>query len=74
MKKDRFIKNLFILLASVLAFTACGGSKQIAVERAANKQITILAVNDMHAAVDNFPRFAFMVDSLRGLHPDLLLV
>ena len=74
MKKDRFIKNLFILLASVLAFTACGGSKQIAVERAANKQITILAVNDMHAAVDNFPRFAFMVDSLRGLYPDLLLV
>jgi 2',3'-cyclic-nucleotide 2'-phosphodiesterase (5'-nucleotidase family) len=28
----------------------------------------------MHAAVDNFPRFAFMVDSLRGLYPDLLLV
>lgn len=74
MKNNRFNKYLFVLLASVLAFTACGGSKQIAVERAANKQITILAVNDMHAAVDNFPRFAFMVDSLRGLYPDLLLV
>lgn len=28
----------------------------------------------MHAALDNFPRFAFMVDSLRAIYPDLLLV
>ena len=38
------------------------------------KTIEILAVNDMHAALDNFPRFAFMTDSLRTIYPNLLLV
>ena len=36
--------------------------------------ITFLSVNDMHATLDRFPRFAYMVDSLRGLYPDLVLV
>ena len=35
--------------------------------------VTILAVNDIHAAVEMFPRFAGVVDSLRTLYPDLLL-
>ncbi|MDD2564892.1 MAG: bifunctional UDP-sugar hydrolase/5'-nucleotidase [Salinivirgaceae bacterium] len=43
-------------------------------EQSEIKTIEILAVNDMHAALDNFPRFAFMVDSLRSIYPDLLLV
>jgi len=38
------------------------------------KTLEILAVNDMHAAMDNFPRFAFMVDSLRAIYPNMLLV
>lgn len=38
------------------------------------RTVEILAVNDMHAALDNFPRFAFMADSLRGIYPHLLLV
>lgn len=37
------------------------------------KQVVILAVNDIHAAIDNFPKFAAIVDSLRGIYPDLLL-
>lgn len=37
------------------------------------KQVVILAVNDMHAAIDNFPKFAAIIDSLRGIYPDLLL-
>ena len=28
----------------------------------------------MHAAIDNFPRFAFMADSLRAIYPHLLVV
>ncbi|MCI6154634.1 MAG: bifunctional UDP-sugar hydrolase/5'-nucleotidase [Bacteroidales bacterium] len=36
--------------------------------------ITLLSVNDMHASLDRFPRFAFMVDSLRSIYPDLLLI
>lgn len=35
--------------------------------------IAILSVNDMHASIDQFPKFATMVDSLRGVYPDMLL-
>lgn len=35
--------------------------------------VTILSVNDMHAAIDLMPRFAAMVDSLREVYPDLLV-
>jgi 5''-nucleotidase/2'',3''-cyclic phosphodiesterase and related esterases len=38
------------------------------------KIITILAVNDMHAAIDMFPKFATVVDSIRNIHPNLLLL
>ena len=37
------------------------------------KTVTILAVNDMHAAMDMFPKFAAVVDSIRAVHTDLLL-
>lgn len=37
------------------------------------KEIQILAVNDMHANIDDFPRLAFVVDSLRAIYPDMLL-
>ena len=36
-------------------------------------EIVILSVNDMHANIDMFPKFASMVDSLRAIYPDLLL-
>jgi len=36
-------------------------------------EIAILSVNDMHASIDMFPKFAAMVDSLREVYPDLLL-
>ncbi len=35
--------------------------------------IVILSVNDMHASIDQFPKFAAMVDSLRAIYPDMLL-
>ena len=40
---------------------------------AQTKEITILAVNDMHASIDRFPKFIALVDSIRAIHPDLLL-
>jgi len=36
-------------------------------------EITILSVNDMHANIDLFPKFAALVDSLRTVYPDLLI-
>ncbi len=38
------------------------------------RQAVILAVNDMHAAIDNFPKLAYLADSLRALYPDMVLV
>lgn len=38
-----------------------------------NAEIVILSVNDMHASIDQFPKFVTMVDSLRAVYPDMLL-
>ena len=40
---------------------------------AGEAEIAILSVNDMHANIDQFPKFATLVDSLRAVYPDLLL-
>jgi 5'-nucleotidase len=40
---------------------------------AQTKEITILAVNDMHATIERFPKFVALVDSMRTVYPDLLL-
>ena len=36
-------------------------------------ELVILSVNDMHANIDMFPKFATMVDSLRSVYPEMLL-
>lgn len=38
------------------------------------KEIAILSVNDMHAAIEHFPKLAALADSLRGEYPALLLL
>ncbi len=68
--KSRILSVLLV----VLAITGCGTSKNVTQKVAVEKEVVILAVNDMHAAIDNFPRLAFMVDSLRAIHPGMLLV
>ena len=62
-----------ILLLSSSYLISCGTSRQLT-EQPSAKTVEILAVNDMHAALDNFPRLAFMVDSLRNIYPGLILV
>ncbi len=49
-------------------------SQTTASETAASEaEIVILSVNDIHANIDLFPKFASMVDSLRAIYPDMLL-
>lgn len=55
-------------LASPAAGKHAGTSVQ------AERQAVIFAVNDMHAAIDNFPKLAWIVDSLKSVYPDMLLV
>lgn len=63
-----------ILLLTVSVFTGCGTSKKVIQSAvSASRSIEILAVNDMYGAIDNFPRLAFIVDSLRSLYPNMLL-
>ncbi len=59
------MKRLFLLV--FLKFAALASMAQTA-------DIHFLSVNDMHAAIERFPQFAVIVDSLRNEYPDLLVV
>lgn len=37
------------------------------------KTVAVLVVNDMHSAIDLMPQFGGLVDSLRGVYPELLV-
>lgn len=41
---------------------------------AQNGRVVIASVNDMHAQIEQMPKFAFVMDSLRNIYPDLLLL
>ncbi|MCK9254365.1 MAG: bifunctional metallophosphatase/5'-nucleotidase [Bacteroidales bacterium] len=71
MTNKKFCQLSFIILIFATIFLNYSCKPKAEVE---NKKLIILAVNDMHAAIENFPRFAFIVDSLREIYPDLLLV
>ena len=51
-------------LVATLFLSACQPKEQ---------KIYIVSTNDMHANIDNFPQMAALLDSLRAVHPDLLL-
>lgn len=74
-------KSAVVAIVSILLFTSassCGAAQRMPHSRrempSQPKVLHIVAVNDMHAALEPFGRFAFMVDSLRQLYPSLLLV
>ena len=63
-----------VVLYLVLRNQSQSESKQEQTSVAADEtELAILSVNDMHASIDQFPKFATMVDSLRSVYPDLLL-
>ncbi|MDX9772683.1 MAG: bifunctional UDP-sugar hydrolase/5'-nucleotidase [Bacteroidales bacterium] len=72
-KTSSFPKLVLALLAIGLLF-ACSTGKKVITSTQGEKQAIIFAVNDMHAAIDNFPKLAYIVDSLRAIYPDMLLV
>ena len=49
---------------AMMFLSACGPKEQ---------KIYIVSTNDMHANMDNFPKLAGLIDSLRTAHPDMLL-
>jgi 5'-nucleotidase len=82
-KRTRIIRLVVVLIAAGL-LSACSSAKytaaspapekQTEVSTPAERQAVIFAVNDMHAAIDNFPKLAYIVDSLRAVYPDMLLI
>jgi len=69
--------RLMMLVLTTALLAGCG-SKRVGTGitgiTGSTGTVEILAVNDMHGAIDNFPRLAFMVDSLRAIYPDMLLI
>lgn len=57
-------KLLVMACFTTLFLSACGPKEQ---------KIYIVSTNDMHANIDNFPQMAALIDSLRTVHPGLLV-
>ena len=71
------MKRYLLLFATLclVAFYGCNSASD-AQQKAAPQdeaEVVILSVNDMHASIDQFPKFATMVDSLKAVYPDMLL-
>ena len=66
-----FVVLTFLGIGLLCACTT--GKKAVSVSQT-EKEAVIFAVNDMHATIDNFPKFAWIVDSLRIVYPGMLLV
>lgn len=54
----------FVVLGVLFGLMSC---------RPKETKLYVASINDMHANIDNFPQLAYLLDSLRAEHPDLLL-
>ncbi|MBR0176708.1 MAG: bifunctional metallophosphatase/5'-nucleotidase [Bacteroidales bacterium] len=68
-------KSIMILTALGLFLMGCKQkAKEVKMADPTGEiEVNILAVNDMHSSIDQFPKFATMVDSLRTIYPELLV-
>lgn len=57
-------KCLLIAMAAMFALAGCQPKET---------KLYVASINDMHANIDNFPKLAYLIDSLRTVHPDMLL-
>jgi 5'-nucleotidase / UDP-sugar diphosphatase len=75
-KSEKGLSLPFIAFAllGIGLLCGCSAGKKAVSGRQADRQAVIFAVNDMHATIDNFPKLAWIVDSLRTVYPDMLLV
>jgi 2',3'-cyclic-nucleotide 2'-phosphodiesterase (5'-nucleotidase family) len=64
-KTPYYINKVTFALLLFLVVTITGSAKP--------REVHILAVNDVHAAIDQMPLLAGVVDSLRSLYPSLLV-
>lgn len=71
-----FMRGRFAAITILLFLFGCnfnGGNTTSEISSSNITEVNILTVNDMHSAIDQFPKFTGLVDSLRAVYPDLLL-
>ena len=72
----RLLLALGLIVAASLGFESCqniGNQNINNNDKDLNAVVAGVSVNDMHSAIDMMPQFAAMLDSLRGIYPDLLV-
>lgn len=67
------VKKLFFFFQAVLLIFSLQTSGQQSFPPGSTK-IIILHTNDMHSKIDNFPKLAYLADSLRKINPIVFLV
>ncbi len=67
MKRNSIVRHRLVSTLLLLALV-CGQAM------AQKKQVHIMGINDLHAAIEHFPKLVSVADSLRNLYPDLLIV
>ena len=68
------MKKIFLMLWVGLVTMVGLNSCEFAQQSSGPVTLAVLTVNDMHSAIDNMPKFAALVDSLRTVYPDLLVL
>ena len=63
----KIVRLTLVACAAMLFLAACEPEPK-------EQKVYIVTTNDMHANIDNFPKLAGLLDSLRTVHPDLLLM
>jgi 5'-nucleotidase / UDP-sugar diphosphatase len=67
------MKKISISFFAFFLFVACGVQKSN-INSGHTEEIVILHTNDIHGNIDNFPRLSFMVDSIRAIHKNVILL
>lgn len=70
------MKRIINILAISVLLVACATSKDANKQNSSSNsnEIVFVSVNDMHSRIEMMPKLAYLVDSLRVMYPDLILV
>ena len=68
---------LWLFATFTIGFESCQNTGNHTIDvgdgKDVNAVLAVVSVNDMHSAIDLMPQFAAMLDSLKGIYPDLLV-
>ena len=73
-KMTSSIPKLVLAALVIVSLFGCSVGEKDNISGKGQKQAILFAVNDMHAEIDNFPKLAYIVDSLQSIYPGMLLI